>query len=205
MAPASVSLYRETFPPTTGTPSDLHASASPSTERTSCHATVGLSGLPKLRQLVTPSGWAPTQARFCAHSSTASTVPRYGSQATRRPLPSIATAIAPPVSSSLSTAASASSGLRTVRDWTIESYCWKAHRFEATFEEASRAMRTSEGEADGSSDARFGYGHSRGSRGSSSYSGHPSISAETGALATGTDPLQTRIRPGSVTSPDVAA
>ena len=41
-----------------------------------------------------PSGSAPTQARLALHSSTASTAPRYGSQATRRPLPSIETAIA---------------------------------------------------------------------------------------------------------------
>src|SRR3954464_9611778 len=71
----------------------------------------GFSGLPKFRQLVSPSGSAPTQARFAAHSSTASTAPRYGSQATRRPLPSIETAIAPSPGS-LSTAASASSGRR---------------------------------------------------------------------------------------------
>src|SRR3954452_13200858 len=54
----------------------------------------GFSGLPKLRQLVSPSGSAPTQARLAEHSSTASTAPRYGSAATRRPLPSIATAMA---------------------------------------------------------------------------------------------------------------
>ena len=69
----------------------------------------GFSGLPKLRQLVRPSGSAPTQARLRAHSSTASTAPVYGSQATRRPLPSIETAIAPlpPSPASVSTAASA--------------------------------------------------------------------------------------------------
>src|SRR4051794_11543284 len=54
----------------------------------------GFSGLPKLRQLVRPSGSAPTQARLAEHSTTASTAPRYGSAATRRPLPSMATAIA---------------------------------------------------------------------------------------------------------------
>ena len=38
----------------------------------------GFSGLPKLRQLVRPSGSAPTHARLRAHSSTASTAPVYG-------------------------------------------------------------------------------------------------------------------------------
>ena len=70
----------------------------PSTARVSCQATCGFSGLPKLRQLVRPSGSAPTQARFAAHSQTASAAPMYGSQATRRPLPSIETASARPVS-----------------------------------------------------------------------------------------------------------
>ena len=59
---------------------------------------------------MSPSGSAPTQARFWAHSSTASTVPAYGSQATRRPLPSIETAIDAPASCRCSTAASASLG-----------------------------------------------------------------------------------------------
>ena len=56
------------------------------------------------------------------HSSTASTVPVYGSQATRRPEPSIDTAIALPPGIE-STAASACSGRRTVRDCTMQSYC----------------------------------------------------------------------------------
>ena len=48
----------------------------PATARVSCQATCGFSGLPKLRQLVSPSGSAPTQARLAEHSSTASTAPR---------------------------------------------------------------------------------------------------------------------------------
>src|SRR4051795_6013576 len=58
----------------------------------------GFSGLPKFRQLVRPSGSAPVQARLAEHSSTASTAPRYGSTAPRRPLAVIATlsAGAPP-------------------------------------------------------------------------------------------------------------
>ena len=84
----------------------------------------GFSGLPKFRQLVSPSGAAPTHARLAAHSSTASTVPVYGSAATRRPLPSIETPIDAPLSRT-STAASACSGRRTVREPTMQSYCSK--------------------------------------------------------------------------------
>ena len=83
----------------------------------------GFSGLPKFRQFVRPSGSAPAQARFAVHSSTASTVPVYGSQATRRPEPSIETAIPRGDCGSASTAASACSGRRTVRDCTMQSYC----------------------------------------------------------------------------------
>src|SRR6185436_3637937 len=94
IGPPPPSLYSETLPPTTGTPSARQASPRPAIARVSCQAMCGFSGLPKLRQLVSPSGSAPTQARLAEHSSTASTAPRYGSAATRRPLPSIATAIA---------------------------------------------------------------------------------------------------------------
>ena len=98
----------------------------------------GFSGLPKLRQLVRPSGSAPTQARLAAHSSTASTAPRYGSQATRRPLPSIETAIARAVGRARSTAASACSGRRTVRDCTTQSYCSNTGRREAMLARAQQ-------------------------------------------------------------------
>src|SRR4051812_21614633 len=128
-----------------GTPSASQASASPLIARSSCQATLGFSGLPKLRQLVRPRGSAPTQARFWAHSSTASTAPAYGSQATRRPLPSIATAIARSDSGIINTAASADSGLRAVREPTTESYCSNAQRFEATFGAPSSAQRIAEG------------------------------------------------------------
>ena len=122
-----------------------HASRRPSTARVSCQAMCGFSGFPKLRQFVSPSGSAPTHARFRAHSSTASTAPAYGSHATRRPLPSIDTAIAPdpPSGSSMSTAASASSGRRVVREPTSQSYCSNAQRFEATFGDESRASSVS--------------------------------------------------------------
>src|SRR5213593_2436943 len=55
-------------------PSASQASASPDTDRSSCQAGPAFSGLPKLRQLVTASGSAPTQARLAAPSSIASTV-----------------------------------------------------------------------------------------------------------------------------------
>ena len=50
--------------------------------------TSGSSGFPKLRPSVTPSGTAPAQARFAAHSATARRAPRYGSSAHTAPLPS---------------------------------------------------------------------------------------------------------------------
>ena len=76
IGPAPASLYSETLPPTTGIESARQASARPATARVSCQATWGFSGLPKFRQLVSPSGSAPTQARLAEHSSTASTAPR---------------------------------------------------------------------------------------------------------------------------------
>jgi len=105
--------------------------------------------------LVSPSGSAPTQARFCAHSSTASIVPARGSQATRRPLPSIETAIALPDSGTRRTAASADSGRRTVREPTTESYCSKTQRLEAMLGEESSASSVSSAEVPGSSVARL--------------------------------------------------
>ena len=48
----------------------------------------GRSGLPKLRQLVTPIGVAPAQATLRAASATASIAPRFGSSSTKRPLQS---------------------------------------------------------------------------------------------------------------------
>ena len=47
------------MPPTTGMPRARHASAMPSIASDSCHITSGCSGLPKLRQLTSPSGRAP--------------------------------------------------------------------------------------------------------------------------------------------------
>ena len=58
-----------------GAPSARQASPIPRTASVSCQAMCGFSGLPKFRLLVVPSGSAPAQARFDAHSSTASTVP----------------------------------------------------------------------------------------------------------------------------------
>ena len=50
----------------------------PSMASDSCHMTSGCSGLPKLRQLTTASGRAPTQARFSTDSATVSAVPCAG-------------------------------------------------------------------------------------------------------------------------------
>ena len=99
-----------------GSPSARQASARPSTASVSCQATCGFSGLPKFRQLVSPSGSAPTQARLAAHSNTASAAPR---ARVARDAPAVAVDRdrdrATP-SGSASTAASACSGRRTVRD-----------------------------------------------------------------------------------------
>ena len=47
----------------------------PSIASDSCHITSGCSGLPKLRQLTSASGRAPTHARFSTDSATTSAVP----------------------------------------------------------------------------------------------------------------------------------
>src|SRR4030081_3380322 len=52
MSAPCVALYSDTFPETTGTPSALQAAEIPSTVRVSCHAPLGRSGLPTLRQSV---------------------------------------------------------------------------------------------------------------------------------------------------------
>src|SRR5205807_1816742 len=161
-------------------PRARQASPRPRTDSDSCHATRGFSGLPKLRQFVSPSGSAPTQARFAAHSRTTSTVPVYGSQATLLPLPSIDTASAPspPSWSSDSTAASAVSGRRTVRAPTIGSYCSNAQRLLATLGERSSASSASAAGASWLS-VRFGarYTGTRGTSGRRSYCGNSSTSA----------------------------
>jgi len=112
----------------------------------------GFSGFPKFRQLVRPSGSAPTQARFAAHSSTASIAPVYGSAATRRPLPSIETPMAggwDPFN--MRTAASDCSGRRAVREPTMQSYCSNSGRREAMFGDSSSASRVVRWSVPGSS------------------------------------------------------
>src|SRR4051812_18121586 len=177
----------------------------------------GFSGLPKLRQLVSPSGSAPTQARFAEHSSTVSTAPRWGSAAPGGPLPSIAPAIggrAPSASDgyrtvngsaspdgSSSTAASAASGRRTVREPTIESYCSNAHLREATFDDPISSTRMSAGSEDVSTTGGAGYSGVAGSAGSRTYVGHSSTKAVTGMSPTSEAPSNTRSRRVSVTTP----
>ena len=122
--------------------------ASPSTASVSCQATCGFSGFPKFRQFVRPSGSAPTQARLAAHSYTASAAPRRGSHATRRPLPSIETAIAGVAPRAQREHGRIGlSGRRTVRDWTIGSYCSNTGRREARFAERSSASSVSAGDS----------------------------------------------------------
>ena len=116
----------------------------------------GFSGLPKFRQLVRPSGSAPTQARFARaleHGLDRAAV-RVGGDAPavavdrdrdRGPRavdrrPDRARSAGPGrASGACSTAASACSGRRTVREPTSASYCSKAHLREATLEEPSSA------------------------------------------------------------------
>src|SRR3989442_6245118 len=169
--PPAPSLYSDTLPPTIGTPSAVQASASACTDSLSCHAIGCFSGLPKLRLLVAPSGRAPAHARFAAHSNAASSVPTYGSAATRRPLQSMLTASALP-SGSASTAASACSGRRTVRDCTIASYCSNSGLREERLGLRRSASSASVGAAPAASVAGGGgYGGAPGLRGSRSYSG----------------------------------
>jgi hypothetical protein len=66
--PETESLYSETFPPTTGTDSPRHMSASPSTAAVNPPYTSGFSGLPPLRQSTAASGVAPFAARLVAFS-----------------------------------------------------------------------------------------------------------------------------------------
>ena len=70
----------------------------PSIASDSCHMTSGCSGLPKLRQLTTAIGRAPTQARLSTDSATVSAVPWRGSTAHQRWLPSVVRARPRPVS-----------------------------------------------------------------------------------------------------------
>ena len=89
MSRPRLSLYRLTFPPTTGSARARDASAIPSMASDSCHITSGCSGLPKLRQLTNATGLAPTHATLSADSATTSDVPRRGFSEHHLPLPSV--------------------------------------------------------------------------------------------------------------------
>src|SRR5438876_12180374 len=89
-----VSLYRLTFPLTTGRSKARQASAIPRTLSCSCPKTRGRSGLPKLRQLVNAIGRAPVHVMFRADSATAALVHSYGSIATYQGLQSVVRASA---------------------------------------------------------------------------------------------------------------
>ena len=73
----------------TGIAEPRQASASPSTLSESCHMTVGCSGFPKLRQLTTAEGRAPTHARFAIDSASTSATPPRGSSAHARGFESV--------------------------------------------------------------------------------------------------------------------
>src|SRR5205085_12555770 len=90
--PAGLSLYSETFPPTTGVPKARQVSATPSTASRNCQKFSGLYGLPKFRLSVTASGIAPEQVRFRAASATAIRLPSRGSSAQYRELQSVVAA-----------------------------------------------------------------------------------------------------------------
>src|SRR5579864_7637438 len=88
----------------------------------------GFSGLPKLRQLVAPTGVAPAHATLRQASATACIAPSRGSRLHQRPLPS--SAIASPRCEPLMriTPASPAPGDTTVLVCTIWSYCCHTQR-----------------------------------------------------------------------------
>ena len=106
------------MPLTTGVSSARHASAMPSIASCSCQNTSGFSGLPKLRQLVTASGVAPTATTLRAASHTAMAAPTRGSSTANRALPSVARAMAPDVPRTRTSAASPPGGI------TVSSPTW---------------------------------------------------------------------------------
>src|SRR5215813_13310354 len=103
--------------------------------------TSGFSGLPKLRQLVTPIGCAPEAARLRAASATALTVPTYGSRRQRRLLQSSVIATAFCVPSSRTTAAS-EPGRTTVLPPTYVSYWRYTHSRDERFGDSSSCSST---------------------------------------------------------------
>src|SRR5204862_8032743 len=88
--PRADSLYSDTLPPVTGSPSARHASPRPRTASLSCQNASGFVGSPLLRQLVTPSGRAPVIATFRDASATLSAAPNQGSTALTPAFPSVA-------------------------------------------------------------------------------------------------------------------
>src|SRR5439155_10275639 len=90
--PAGLSLYKETFPPTTGVPKARHVSDKPSTASRNCQKFSGLYGLPKFKLSVTARGVAPEQVRFRAASATAIRPPSRVSSAQYNELQSVVAA-----------------------------------------------------------------------------------------------------------------
>ena len=67
IASPSVSLYKDTFPETTGKSSAIEASLIPFIVDTKSPIIIGFSGFPKLRQFVIASGLAPVEIIFLQH------------------------------------------------------------------------------------------------------------------------------------------
>src|SRR5262249_5505777 len=125
-----------------GVSSALHASARPSTTCANCHMICGFSGLPKLRQLVAASGFAPVQDTLRAASATACIAPILGSSQHQRPFPSSAMAIER-LDPLIRISPASAPGPSTVFDCTMESYCSKIQRLEQMLGAANSVFRFS--------------------------------------------------------------
>ena len=78
--PCLFSLYKLTFPLTTGVLKILAALDSPFIDSTNCHMISEFSGLPKFKQLVIAKGSPPDAIIFLQDSATAIDVPIFGSK-----------------------------------------------------------------------------------------------------------------------------
>ena len=144
IADAGDSLYSETLPPVTGSPSAMQASDRPRTASLSCQNASGRVGSPKLRQLVTPSGRAPVIATLRVASATDIAAPSHGSSTPTGALASVEATSALVVPLIRSTAAPRP-GPATVFAWTLWSYCSYTERRDERFGEPSSAWSTAPG------------------------------------------------------------
>ena len=109
----------------------------------------GLSGLPKLRQLVIAMGVAPVQATLRAASATAPIAPTRGFRYVCRPLQSVEAATPRLVPGMRITPASPP-GRSIELARTVVSYCSYTHCFEATFGDPTTRRNASRRPAGGS-------------------------------------------------------